>query len=166
MIGDARLLLLLPCNPGVRMGDYTLGQNWRVVLGVVDDLVGSGILDLAAIDSCKPGVVRWGEEHVYRWCDVRPLWHELYKREPWRLELLVAGVAEDLRSLALEYRALAAYVNVRAYRTALELAMARSGVKVHILGPPRLSPLSYRSRRSLEALRRGLMGLARATVTL
>ncbi len=162
----ARLLLLLPCNPGVRMGDYTLGQNWRIVMRVVGDLVDTGILDLAAVDSCKPGIVKQGEEHRYRWCDVRPLWHELYKRQPWRLELLIAGVTEDLKRLALEYRALAAYVNVRAYRTALEHATARSGVEVHMLGPPRMSPLSYRSRRSLEELRRGLIDLAMATATL
>jgi hypothetical protein len=56
------VLLVLPCNPCVRLGDYSLCQNWRVVLKHVGLLVQAGVLDLAAVDSCKPGVVLWGEE--------------------------------------------------------------------------------------------------------
>ncbi|MCC5990312.1 MAG: hypothetical protein LM558_02210 [Thermosphaera sp.] len=57
-----RALLILPYNRCVRLGDYSLCQNWRVVLKHVGFLVESGALDLAAIDSCKPGIVLWGGE--------------------------------------------------------------------------------------------------------
>jgi hypothetical protein len=39
-----------------------LCRNWRVVLRHVGLLVQAGVLDLAAVDSCKPGVVLRGEE--------------------------------------------------------------------------------------------------------
>ncbi len=160
----ARILLLLPCNPGVRLGDYMLGGNWRIVWRWIGDLVGSGIVDLASVDSCKPGIIYRGEEGGYRWCDVRPLWHELYARQPWRLEMLVRGLAEDLRDASLRYRAITAYINVKAYRTGLLEASRRTGVGVILLGPDRLSPLSYRSSRNLARLRRGLIRVASETL--
>jgi hypothetical protein len=60
--GLGPVLLVLPCNPCVRLGDYSLCPNWRIVLKHVRPLVESGALDLAAVDSCKPGIVLWGEE--------------------------------------------------------------------------------------------------------
>lgn len=161
-----RVLLLVPCNSWVRAGDYTLGDNWRTVHRAVGDLVQAGIVDVAAVDSCKPGIVYRGEEYRYTWCDLRPLWHELYKRQPWRLEALTRGLEEDLRAAALRYGAIAGYINVKAYRLALLEAARRTGVQVRILGPQSLSPLSFRSRRSLQRLRRGLEELARETRTL
>ena len=138
-----RMLLILPCNGCVRLGDYSLCPNWRVVLKHVRPLVESGILDLAAVDSCKPGVVLWGEEGGLRWCDRNPRWNRGYGRDPARLELLAGAVAWDLRWLALEYRVIAFYVNVKAYRLALKMASEATGVELLDLGPPRLSPLSY-----------------------
>ncbi len=162
----ARILLLLPCNGGVRLGDYNLGDNWRIVKRWIWDLTGSGIVDVAAVDSCKPGIVYEGEEHDYIWCDIRPLWHELYARQSWRMKRLIEGVKRDLAEAATRYRAIAAYLNVRAYRMAIEAASKSIGVRVHFLGPERLSPLSFRSHRSLEALREGLEKLAASTRTL
>jgi hypothetical protein len=138
-----RMLLILPCNKCVRLGDYSLCPNWRVVLKHVRPLVESGALDLAAVDSCKPGIVLWGEEGGLRWCDRSPRWDRGYGRDPVRLELLAWAVAWDLRWLALEYEITAFYVNVKAYRLALQKASEITGVELLDLGPPKLSPLSY-----------------------
>jgi hypothetical protein len=136
-----KTLLILPCNKCVRLGDYSLCQNWRVVLKHVRQFVESGTLDLAAVDSCKPGIVLWGEEHDLRWCDRNPRWDRGYGRDPVRLELLARAVAWDLRWLALRYKVIAFYVNVKAYRLALK--MASTGVELLDLGPPKPNPLSY-----------------------
>jgi hypothetical protein len=138
-----RMLLILPCNKCVRLGDYSLCPNWRVVLKHVRPLVESGALDLAAVDSCKPGIVLWGEEGSLRWCDRSPRWDRGYGRDPVRLELLAWAVAWDLRWLVLEYEIIAFYVNVKAYRLALQKASEITGVKLVDLGPPKLNPLSY-----------------------
>jgi hypothetical protein len=105
--------------------------------------VESGVLDLAAVDSCKPGIVLWGEEGGLRWCDRSPRWDRSYGGDPARLELLAQAVAWDLRWLALEYRVIAFYVNVKAYRLALQKASEMTGVELLDLGPPKLNPLSY-----------------------
>jgi len=136
-------LLVLPCNSCVRLGDYSLCQNWRVVLKHVRLFVESKILDLAAVDSCKPGVVLWGEEGGLRWCDRNPRWDRLYGGDPVRLELLAEAVARDLRWLAPRYKVIAFYVNVKAYRLALKKASEETGVELLDLGPPKPSPLSY-----------------------
>jgi hypothetical protein len=105
--------------------------------------VESKILDLAAVDSCKPGVVLWGEEGDLRWCDRNPRWDRLYGGDPVRLELLAEAVARDLRWLAPRYKVIAFYVNVKAYRLALKKASEETGVELLDLGPPKPSPLSY-----------------------
>ncbi len=138
-----RMLIILPCNKCVRLGDYSLCPNWRVVLKHVRPLVESGALDLAAVDSCKPGIVLWGEEGGLRWCDRSPRWDRGYGRDLVRLELLAWAVAWDLRWLVLEYEIIAFYVNVKAYRLALQKASEITGVELLDLGPPKLSPLSY-----------------------
>jgi hypothetical protein len=137
------MLLILPCNGCVKLGDYSLCPNWRVVLKHIRPLVESGVLDLAAVDSCKPGIVLWGEEGGLRWCDRSPRWDRSYGGDPARLELLAQAVAWDLRWLALEYRVIAFYVNVKAYRLALQKASEMTGVELLDLGPPKLNPLSY-----------------------
>jgi len=136
-------LLILPCNRCVRLGDYSLCPNWRVVLKHVGFLVESGALDLAAIDSCKPGIVLWGEERSLTWCDVNPRWDRLYGRNSLRLELLADSVAGDLRELSIRYKTIAYYVNVKAYRLALQKASEVTGVELLDLGPPKPNPLSY-----------------------
>jgi hypothetical protein len=136
-------LLVLPCSKCVGLGDYSLCQNWRVVLRRVGGLVRAGALDLASIDSCKPGVVLWGEEGGLRWCDRSPRRDRVYSRDPARLELLARAVARDLMWLALEYRVVAFYVNVKAYRLALRMASEAAGVELADLGPPKINPLSY-----------------------
>jgi len=138
-----RMLIILPCNKCVRLGDYSLCPNWRVVLKHIRPLVESGVLDLAAVDSCKPGIVLWGEEGGLRWCDRSPRWDRGYGGDPARLELLAQAVAWDLRRLALEYRVIAFYVNVKAYKLALQKASEMTGVELVDLGPPKLNPLSY-----------------------
>jgi len=109
----------------------------------VGGLVGAGALDLASIDSCKPGVVLWGEEGDLRWCGRSPRWDRVYGGDPARLELLARAVARDLMWLALEYRVVAFYVNVKAYRLALKKASEMTGVELVDLGPP--SPTPYRT---------------------
>jgi hypothetical protein len=138
-----KTLLILPCNKCVRLGDYSLCPNWRIVLKHVGALVRAGAVDLAAIDSCKPGIVLWGEEHSLRWCDANPRWDKLYSRDPARLELLIDGVARDLRELSARYKTIAFYVNVKAYRLALKKASEITGVELLDLGPPKPNPLSY-----------------------
>jgi hypothetical protein len=137
------VLLILPCNPCVRLGDYSLCPNWRIVLKHVGALVRAGAIDLAAVDSCKPGIVLWGEEGDLRWCDRNPRWDKLYGGDPVRLELLANNVARDLRELSATYKIIAFYVNVKAYRLALKMASEATGVELADLGPPRPSPLSY-----------------------
>ncbi len=138
-----KTLLILPCNPCVRLGDYSLCPNWKVVLKHVGALVRAGILDLASIDSCKPGIVLWGEECALRWCDRSPRWDGSYGRDPVRLEFLVDSVARDLRGLSLRFKTIAYYVNVKAYKLALKKASEITRVELLDLGPPKLSPLSY-----------------------
>jgi hypothetical protein len=161
---SARILLVLPCNGGVRLGDYRLGSNWRLVYSWLGDYIDSGIVQLAAVDSCKPGLVYSGEEHVYRGCDVTPYWDRLYSRDPYRLQLLVERLAGDLSEAATRYRAIVYYVNVKAYRLALEEASKLAGVPLVGAGPPSMSPLSFRSRRSLLRLRRLVEDLSRRSL--
>ncbi len=158
---ERRILLVLPCNPCVRLGDYSLCRNWRVILASLGDLVGAGLVDLAAIDSCKPGLVPWGEERLYRWCDVYPSSDRYYRREPWRLELMVRALEADLREALTRYAYIVYYVNVKAYREALRRASRSIPHAGRIIeaGPPADSPLSYTSKANREALRRSLLSL-------
>ncbi|MCE4612817.1 MAG: hypothetical protein F7C07_03165 [Desulfurococcales archaeon] len=160
-----RILLVLPCNRWVRLGNYGLGDGWRLVYKWLRDYVDSGLVDLAAVDSCKPGLVYWGEEDKLRWCDTLPYWDRLYSKDPFRLSLLVEALKGDLSSALPKYSAIAYYVNVRAYRVALEEASKSLGIWLYDAGPPSLSPLSFRSRQNLSRLRNligVLHGLARA----
>ncbi len=159
MVLNKRILLLLPCNSGVRYGDYMLGGNWRLVYRILRDLVDSGIVTMASVDSCKPGIVLRGEEYYYTWCDVRPYWDKLYSRQLWRLELLINGVIEDLRELALRYTDIVYYINVKSYRMAVEKASSRLGLEVIDAGPPLPSPLAFRARRNLLKLRNIIINL-------
>ncbi len=109
----------------------------------VGHLVSAGLLDLAAVDSCKPGIVLWGEEGSLRWCDRNPRWDKIYGRDPLRLELLTLNVAQDLLWLSTRYKLIAIYVNVKAYKLALQNASRAIGVDIVDLGPPRLSPIHY-----------------------
>ncbi|MCE4624624.1 MAG: hypothetical protein F7C35_01995 [Desulfurococcales archaeon] len=162
----SKVLLVLPCNPCVRLGDYSLCSNWRVVLSTVGDLVEAGAVDMAAIDSCKPGIVPWGEEGAYRHCDIRPTTDLYYRREPWRREILLRSVVEDLKGLLTSYRSIVYYVNVKAYREALDKAAHIIGSPPVIsAGPPRVSLPSYRSRRNRERLREILLSLASPSAT-
>jgi hypothetical protein len=78
-----------------------------------------------------------------RWCDVSPRWDRLYGRDPARLELLTDSVARDLRWLSTRYKTIAFYVNVKAYRLALETASKKTGLELLDLGPPKPNPISY-----------------------
>ena len=161
----ARVLLVLPCNRWVRLGDYGLGDGWRLVYRWLRDYVDSGLVDLAAVDSCKPGLVYRGEEGGLRWCDTLPYWDRLYSREPYRLSLLISSLRDDLASAASRYMAIAYYVNVKAYREALEAASKSLGIRLYNAGPPSLSPLSFRSRRSLSRLRSLVESLQKLTLS-
>ena len=156
----APVLLILPCNSCVRLGNYMLCSNWRTVWRSIWDLHLSGLVDLAAIDSCKPGIVLWGEESRLTWCDLHPGSDLYYRREPWRLDVLAARVLEDARRLLETYRHIVYYVNVKAYREALARASEKLPGRIHDAGPPRPSPLSYRSRESRAHLRRVLQRVA------
>ncbi|MEB3860352.1 MAG: hypothetical protein LRS43_03985 [Desulfurococcales archaeon] len=158
---DARILLILPCNGGVRFGDYGLGSNWRIVYSWLSDYIGSGLVELAAVDSCKPGLVYRGEEYKYRGCDTIPYWDRLYSKDPHRFHMLVEGLRRDIAEAALKYRAIVSYVNVKAYRLALEEASKLAGVPLVNAGPSLLSPLSFRSKSSLRKLRQVVEGLSR-----
>ena len=155
------LLLILPCNGCVRLGDYSLCSNWRLIIRDNRDLINAGILRLAAIDSCKPGIVPWGEEHRLRHCDLHPSYTLYYNREPWRLEILVDSVIRDIKELATKHDWIIHYINVKAYKHALREAKRKIGTPPIIdAGPPHPTPLSYRSRRNRGRLRRILIRLA------
>ena len=149
----------MSCNGGVRLGSYMLGRNWRLVYDYVWDLVEAGLLRLAAVDSCKPGLVYWGEESSLSWCDLSPRWDRFYSRNPWRLEALVKELAKDLLAASITHNFIASYVEVKAYRVALSAASEAAGIELVYLGPPRPSPLSLASRKNRAALRRSLIRL-------
>jgi hypothetical protein len=113
------------------------------VLKYVRPFIESGTLYLAAVEGCKPGILLWGEERAYTHCDTYPSWDRVYARDPARLERLIAGVARDLKELSTQYDVIAHYVNVKAYKLALQKASEITGVKLVDFGPPKLSPLSY-----------------------
>jgi hypothetical protein len=138
-----RALLILPCNKCIKRGDYSLCRNWRIVLRYVRPFIEAGTLYLAAVEGCKPGILLWGEERAYTHCDTYPSWDRVYARDPARLERLIAGVARDLKELSTRYDVIAHYVNVKAYKLALQKAGEITGVKLVDFGPPKLSPLSY-----------------------
>ena len=118
----------------------------------VAEYVIAGALDLAAIDSCKPGIVLWGEEREYMWCDLHPSYTLYYGRERWRLDILKERVLEDVRELLLFYDRIVYYVNVKAYREALDYVASRYRGYLVSGGPSKLSPLSFRSRRERAVL--------------
>ncbi len=74
--------------------------------------------------------------------------------------MLASRVLDDARRLLEEYKHIVYYVNVKTYREALARAAERLAGRLHDAGPPRLSPLSYRSRDSRARLRRVLQRLA------
>jgi len=145
-------LLILPCNPCVRLGNYMLCSNWRIIWRDIWDLYLSGKLYLAAIDSCKPGIVLWGEEHRLTHCDIQPSSTLYYKREPWRLDILKQAVLQDTRNLLTAYQHIIYYVNVKAYREALDHT-AKKLPNLKSASPPMNTIPSYRSRRNREKLR-------------
>ncbi|MEM1846697.1 MAG: hypothetical protein QXN05_03470 [Acidilobaceae archaeon] len=154
-----RVLLLLPCNQCVRLGDYSLCDGWKIVKAYVGDLVSAGLVNLGAVDSCKPGVVLHGDELKYSWCDIAPYWDKVYSKDLERLEVLIEALAKDLKELSLRYTAIATYINVKAYRIAVLEASKRSNVSITDLSPSLMSPLSFRSKKNLEKLRRALLEL-------
>ena len=139
-----------------------LGRNWKLVYDYIWDLVEAGRVHLAAVDSCKPGLVYWGSEGGFRWCDVNPRWGSLYSRDPWRLEVLARALEGDLKEAWARFGLIASYVEVKAYRLALRMASRASGVEVLDLGPPMPTPLSVSSRANRARLRRALIELTGA----
>jgi hypothetical protein len=142
------------------MGDYSLCENWKIIIKTLNDLIMSNILELAAIDSCKPGIVIHGLEKNLRWCDMHPSYLLYYHREPWRRNILYKAVLEDIRSLLPYYKYIVYYVNVKAYREALDSVRKKLATnKLVNAGPPNLSPLSYRSRKNRMKLRKIILEL-------
>lgn len=151
------VLLVLPCNPCVRLGNYMQCQSWRVVWAGLWDLISAGLVSLAAVDSCKPGIVPWGEERGLAWCDVRPYADLYYRREPWRLEALSAAVKRDLAQLLQTHDYVVHYLNVKAYKHAMLAAGEALGVDRIVDAGPRMPTVpSYRSRASRQKLRETL----------
>lgn len=151
-----KVLLILPCNPCVRLGDYSLCDNWRMVVRYLWDLVLAGKVVLAAVDSCKPGIVERGSERELVWCDRRPYWGRLYDGDSVTLDILTRAVTEDMRWLKARYDMLVYYVNVRAYHKALLEASKTLGLRqgVDYLDlTPGYNPLRYRKRENLRKLR-------------
>lgn len=142
-----------------------LSRNWKLVYDYIWDLVDAGKVYLAAVDSCKPGIVYWGSEGDFRWCDVNPRWDTLYSKDPWRLEVLVRALEKDLKEAWTVFGLIASYVEVKAYRVALSRASKASGVKVLHLGPPKPTPLSLSSRVNRARLRRALIELTGASAS-
>lgn len=123
--------------------------------------MGAGLVSLAAIDTCKPGIVLWGDEEELRWCDKYPSSELYYKREPWMLPILKQAVLRDMRELAARYHSIVYYVNVKAYREALKNSETVLGSPpIFDAGPPQANPLSYRSSRNRDKLRRLLLDLS------
>ncbi|MEB2837020.1 MAG: hypothetical protein GSR80_000318 [Desulfurococcales archaeon] len=154
--------LILPCNGCVRLGDYMLCDGWRRVWRYVWDLVLAGAVDLAAVDSCKPGLVYWGQEASLSWCDLSPRW-DYYRRRPWRLEALERALEANLLEFSTRHRAIVYYVDVKAYRLALEAAsrpLRARGYPIVDAGPHPATALGFRSRANLARLRSVLAGLA------
>ncbi|MEM0366807.1 MAG: hypothetical protein QXO93_02765 [Acidilobaceae archaeon] len=151
---DERILLILPCNPCIRLGDYSLCDNWRIVVEYIREYL--SIISLAAVDSCKPGIILHGEEHKYTWCDIKPYWDKLYSRDKHRLNLLLEALIRDLRELILKHTVLIAYINIKAYRETLIEASKRLGIGIVDVSPEYYSPLAYRSKRNLIKLKRAI----------
>lgn len=152
--------LLLPCSGTLRLRDYSLSRTWRVVLGDNWDLVSSGLVEVYAVDSCKPGLVQWGDEYRFSWCDLKPYW-DYYRVRPWRFDALVEGLRRDLRELAARQpRAIVTYIHVKAYRLALDKALGElPWPPVVRVDPDRSTVLGFMSRRSRERLRSALLDI-------
>ena len=161
----APVLLVLPCNPCVRLGNYMLCPSWRVVWATVWDLVQAGIVSLAAVDSCKPGIVPWGHEASLTWCDTRPDASLYYKRQPWRLEILAPAVERDAAALLQTHKYIVHYINVKAYKHALNKAAQNLDAgRIIDAGPPRPTIPSYRSHKSRSTLRKTILKLVKQQV--
>ncbi len=136
-------------------------DNWKIIFKDICFLIRSNIVSLAAIDSCKPGIVLFGEEHRLIWCDVYPSYLLYYRDQPWRLDILKENVVRDLKEYLNYYDYIVYYVNVKAYREALDYAKAVIGSNRLIHGgPSKLNPLSYRSKRERENLLNIILSLS------
>lgn len=156
-----RVLLVLPCSSTLRLGDYSLSSSWRLILRDNWDLIGSGVVGVAAVDSCKPGLVLWGEERELSWCDSYPSWSR-FRGKPWRFNALVEGLIRDLRELVYLGAPIAVtYLNVKAYRLAFGVAAERLGYPFVRADPSPPTVLGFRSRRSRATLRRALLSALR-----
>ena len=156
----ACLLLILPCNGGAFHGDYSLASGWKLIKKSLARFISEGIVDLAAIDCINnAGIVLEGEEkYVVKGGDKYPSW-QYFKKNPEEIDLLAKKVASQLPILKSRYDYIVAYVNVKAYRLALEKASNLSNVPVHFINL-RFSPLSFRSLKNrsdlMESIRRFL----------
>jgi len=145
LIGLGRdVLLLLPCNPGARLGDYFASRSWSFIR----DVYGKKNIDLrriqfAAVDSIitfedpsndrdELGAIVLGTpEEMKRVAnhDARPVWSKFRKNnyEPLRKHshYVEIGLKRVLNELAVKY--LLVILNVRAYRLATYRALVRIG---------------------------------------
>ncbi len=130
-----------------------LGSNWRLIYKDLNDLVDSGKVDMAAVDCINnAGIVLRGEEDRVKGGNVYPSW-DRFKENPQLLEDLIEAVASRLKELSYRYDGIVAYINIKAYRLAVERGAKIAGVNVKIVDLP-FNPLGYRSRRKRAELRK------------
>lgn len=146
------VLLLLPCNSGVKHGDYMRGQSWKLIYKDLKDLVDSGRVVLGAVECIRnKGIVLHGEEKELVGEDMYPSW-DYFKRNPERLDALTEAIARRLIELKGQFSGIVVYLNVKAYRIAVERAVEMSGVNVEIMDIP-LTQGGFRSERNRKILR-------------
>lgn len=130
-----KILLILPCATTSILGDFRLSRTWRYIMKNVTPY--KKYITLAAVE-CIPdennepfGILVEGEFHKTKGKSMYPGWVG-YSKQPERLEKLKRKVLEKLQNLRKEYDYLIAYVNVKAYRMALEYAK-ENGVDIDII---------------------------------
>ncbi|RLG90506.1 MAG: hypothetical protein DRO36_05995 [Candidatus Hecatellales archaeon] len=136
-----KILLILPCSSTAYLGDYRLAPSWKLILKHIQPWRSQ--VKLAAVECINNyGLLLEDEAWKVKGYDIYPSW-DWFKRNPERLEALKNTLAKQLQELDGRFQAIIAYVNVKAYRLALEQAAKEANIHIDFIDCG-FSPLSFR----------------------
>ena len=149
-----RVLLLLPCNRGAKIGDYFVGVYWRVAVRWLEKLGIRSHVVLGAVD-CIPHKYGLGDCVVLEWEMSRVRGYDVYPSyDPMIVDGLSRCVEAGLRRCLSLFDRIYVVLNVRLYQEAVKLALERiDDGKILFFRPERNMP-GYMNRKIIEVVRK------------
>jgi len=129
-------LLILPCNPGAKVGNYFLGQLWRRFDKKLREIGLRGEVDFAAIDCIitflnqdgKGALVHESEMDRVSGFDSHPgkiFGTSNVRKRFERIKILSTDISIGLKRWESSYRYIHVFSNVLAYRSAIKRAITK-----------------------------------------